>query len=40
MFVVGLHNAQAHEPLLSSTEPKITIWPDSTQAANDRHGGP
>ena len=31
LFVVSLHHARTHEPLLSITGPKITIRPDSTQ---------
>jgi len=31
LFIVSLHDAQTQEPLASSTGPKITIWPDSTQ---------
>src|SRR5262249_52231364 len=31
LFIVSLHGAKTQEPLASSTGPKITIWPDSTQ---------
>src|SRR5215475_10963905 len=31
LFIVSFHGAKTQEPLASSTGPKITIWPDSTQ---------